>query len=186
MQPQNDPYGQPYNVMIDPNTGMPSNVIVINQRSSAPLVVGILVIIGGAFGVLGEFYNLAVGTSGILYGGLFAVFTLTSLVLNGGLIVGGAMISKYQKRGIHISLLIVVISAIIGVLSLTMMPDMMDQIADDEGLNEQEREQLVDASGLVAGIGAIMIVVCNGICGLIIAIPLMVSNSGLDDTSLFG
>ena len=42
-------------------------------------------------------------------------------------------------------------------------------------------EQLEANSGLFAGVGAIFIVICNGICGLIIAIPMMISNNGLDD-----
>ena len=186
MQPPHDPYGQPETVIIDPNTGMPSNVIVINQRSSAPLVVGILVIIGGAFGVLGELFNLAMGQSYILYGGVLAVITLAQLVLNGALIGGGVMITRYQKKGVHLSLIVVVLSTIVGILSLSMLPDMLDDIAEDEGMTEEEKELLQESSGLVAGVGAIFVVVCNGICGLIIAIPLMVSNNGLDNSSLFG
>jgi hypothetical protein len=31
-----------------------------------------------------------------------------------------------------------------------------------------------------------MLVVCGGVCGLIVAIPLMISNNGLDGSKLFG
>ena len=80
----------------------------------------------------------------------------------------------------------VLISTIGGVLMLTMMPDIIGDIAEDEDLSDGEKEQLEANSGLLAGVGAIFIVICNGICGLIIAIPLMISNNGLDDSKLFG
>ena len=93
---------------------------------------------------------------------------------------------SYQKRGVHLSLLMLVISTIVGVLLLTMMPELIEDIAQDEDLSDGEKEQLEANSGLLAGVGAIFIVICNGICGLIIAIPLMISNNGLDDSKLFG
>jgi biopolymer transport protein ExbB/TolQ len=37
-------------------------------------------------------------------------------------------------------------------------------------------------SGIAIGISA----VCSAVCGLIVAIPLMISNNGLDDSKLFG
>ena len=45
--------------------------------------------------------------------------------------------------------------------------------------------ELSDPSGFGQAIGIGMSVVCNGICGLIVAIPLMVSGSGMDDSKLF-
>ena len=45
-------------------------------------------------------------------------------------------------------------------------------------LSAEERDDLEEYSGTIMGIGAIFVVVCNGICGLIIAIPLMISDNG--------
>ena len=67
-----------------------------------------------------------------------------------------------------------------------MMPEMLDDIAEEENLTPEERENLDEFSGAIMGVGAIFVIICNGICGLIIAIPLMISNNGLDDSSLFG
>ena len=64
-------------------------------------------------------------------------------------------------------------------------PDFLDDFAEDENLTSEERELLDDEMGLFMGVGAVLIVICNGICGLIIAIPLMISNNGLDKSSLF-
>ena len=96
------------------------------------------------------------------------------------------MMTNYQKRGVHLALLMVVVSTIIGVASLTMMPDMLNEVADEQDLTQEERDNLDAYAGTVVGIGAVLLIVCNSACGLIIAIPLMISNSGLDDSSLFG
>ena len=175
--------GVPQQIIIDPNTGLPQNVIIIQQPSSGPKIIGILIIIFGSITILGEVASLG---ESISYGGLFLVFSAVNVIVGGGYIAGGYMIQAYQKRGVHLSLLMLVISTIIGVLMLTMMPDLVDDIAEDEGLSDDEREQLEANTGLLAGVGAIFIVLCNGICGLIIAIPLMISNNGLDDSKLFG
>ena len=175
--------GVPQQIIIDPNTGLPQNVIIIQQPSSGPKIIGILIIIIGAITILGEVASLG---ESISYGGLFLVFSAVNVIVGGGYIAGGYMIQAYQKRGVHLSLLMLVVSTIIGVLMLTMMPDLVDDIAEDEGLSDDEREQLEANTGLLAGVGAVFIVLCNGICGLIIAIPLMISNNGLDDSKLFG
>ena len=175
--------GVPQQIVIDPNTGLPQNVIIIQQPSSGPKIIGIFIIIFGAITILGEVSSLG---DTISFGGLFLVFSAVNVIVGGGYIAGGYMIQAYQKRGVHLSLLILVVSTIVGVLMLTMMPGLIDDIAEDEGLTDDDREQLEANSGLIAGVGAIFIVICNGICGLIIAIPLMISNNGLDDSKLFG
>ena len=162
---------------------MPQNVIIIQQPSSGPKIIGIFIIIFGAITILGEVASLG---DTISFGGLFLVFSAVNVIVGGGYIAGGYMIQAYQKRGVHLSLLMLVVSTIVGVLMLTMMPGLIDDLAEDEGLSDDEREQLEANSGLIAGVGAIFIVICNGICGLIIAIPLMISNNGLDDSKLFG
>ena len=67
---------------------------------------------------------------------------------------------------------------------LAFAPDIIQDVADDENLSD-DPSGLEANAGLFAGIGMIFIVVCYGICGLIIAIPMMISNNGLDDSSLF-
>ena len=179
----NQGMAQPQPVVIDPNTGLPQNVIIIQQPSSGPKVVGILVIIFGVFSIGGE----AIGIGDTLeLGGFFIGMSLVNILISGGFIAGGIMMTNYQKRGVHIALLMIVISTVVGVFALMMMPEMLDDIAEEENLSADEREELDQFSGAIMGIGAIFVIICNGICGLIIAIPLMISNNGLDDSSLFG
>ena len=61
MQPDdNEPMisGQPQSIMIDPMTGLPQNVIIIQEPSAGPKVVGILVIIWGVISILGEVFSI--------------------------------------------------------------------------------------------------------------------------------
>ena len=63
-----------------------------------------------------------------------------------------------------------------------------DQLYEDGDLTEEEYNALseIDDGGLVQAIGTVFVVICNGVCLGIVAIPLMVSNNGLDDSKLFG
>ena len=181
MQPNPAPepviFGEPQQMMIDPNTGLPQNVIIIQSPSAAPKVIGILVIIWGLLSSIGELFNLG---DSLEMGGIFIAVSLANLAIGGGLIFGGVLMTQYKKKGVTLSL------SLIGVVMLALMPGMIDQIIEDENLSDDEAEELRNATGLIAGIGMIGILVCNGICGLIIAIPLMISNNGLDDSKLFG
>ena len=174
---------QPQQIVINPNTGLPQNVIIIQEPSGGPKVVGILVILWGLFSILGE----VIGINDTLeFGGYFIAMSIVNVGLSAGFIAGGIMMTNYQKRGVHLSLVMVAISAVIGIAAIMMMPDIIDDLVEEEGLTDEEREDVEAYSGAIMGLGAIFVVICNGICGLIIAIPLMISNNGLDNSSLFG
>ena len=174
---------QPQQIVINPNTGLPENVIIIQEPSGAPKVVGILIIIYGVFSILGEV--ISIGDT-LDFGGFFIAMSLVNVGLSAGFIAGGIMMTNYQKRGVHLSLLLVAISAIIGIVAIMMMPGIIDDLVEEEDLTAEERDSLEQNTGTIMGLGAIFVVVCNGICGLIIAIPLMISDNGLDNSSLFG
>ena len=173
---------QPQTIMIAPMTGLPQNVIMIQQPSAGPKVVGILVIIWGVISILGEVFSIGQTLS---MGSIFIASSVLNLGISAGFIVGGAMMTNYQMRGVQISLAMIVVSTIVGLAMFALMPDLLDDLADEEDLTSEEREELDEYGGVIMGVGAIFTVICNGICGLIIAIPLMISNNGLDKSSLF-
>ena len=89
-------------------------------------------------------------------------------------ILGGIWMTNYKRKGVHLVLLGILIGFLLSIaLSLT---GSTDTAAQDLDLNENA------VSALVVGVSA----VCNAVCALIVAIPLMVSNNGLDDSKLFG
>ena len=49
--------GVPQQIIIDPNTGLPQNVIIIQQPSS-PKIIGIFIIIFGAITMSGDYHHL--------------------------------------------------------------------------------------------------------------------------------
>ena len=167
---------QPQTVIIDPNTGLPQNVIIMEQPSSAPKVVGIFVIIYGAIGVLGS--ALGLFGSALLseidddlasdYSLHLIAFSLVSLVVSIGIIIAGTQINNRQGRGVHLAWAAIVANFILSITQQAVLPS-----------------ELSDPSGVGQVINTAMNVVCTGICGLIVAIPLMVTGSGMDDSKLF-
>ena len=180
MQPDdNEPMisGQPQSIMIDPMTGLPQNVIIMQQPSSAPQVVGILVIIYGAISVLGS--ALGVFGSSLLasevddsvlneYATQLIAFSLASVFVSIAIIISGVWINNRQTKGVHLAFAAIGAGLLLSILQQMIIP-----------------AELSDPSGFGQAIGIGMSVVCNGICGLIVAIPLMVSGSGMDDSKLF-
>jgi len=175
MQP--DPYGQPQQVMVDPNTGLPSNVIIMQQPSQAPQVVGILIIIYGVLNVLGSLLGLF-GASMLSsvelddplleeYSMQMMVFSLVAIVLSAVTIVSGVWINNRQTRGVHLAWVTIGLSMLMSFIQGAIIP-----------------AELTDPSGLGQMIGIVMNLVCTMICGVIVAIPLMVANSGMDQSSL--
>jgi hypothetical protein len=152
--------------------GMPGNVIIVQQPSAAPKVIGILSIIYGVFGVIGSLM-LVVGAS--FFGSLLEeadlgvgsnmlmILAAVGLVTGAGWIVAGVWMNGRQRRGVHLAWLLLMFEFVLDVvISLTGA-----------------------GTGVESGVLAIgMSVVGTGICGVIVAIPLMISNSGLDDSSL--
>ena len=103
---------QPQQIVINPNTGLPQNVIIIQEPSGGPKVVGILIILWGVFSILGE----VIGINDTLeFGGYFIAMSIVNVGLSAGFIAGGIMMTNYQKRGVHLSLVMVAISAVIGI-----------------------------------------------------------------------
>ena len=162
--------------------GAQQQMIMLQQPSSAPKVIGIFVIIFGGLNVLG-------GLLGVFGGSLLAdvegqvgsdntssmMIILSSLIdisFGAGFIYCGAQISNRRRIGIQIAWILIATTLIIGIIqSLFWSADLGVEGAD---------------AALVNGMFIGGQVVCNTICGLLVAIPLMVNNSMMDDSSLWG
>ena len=164
--------------------GAQQQMILLQQPSSAPKVIGIFVIIYGAinalFGVIGalggallaEAESELLGTSSDVTLQV-VLFALLSVGFGIGFIITGVQINNRKKIGVQLSWILIVLSLVLGLLQTMLATP--EEIAAT-GLNN-------DAFyGFQIG-GTI---VCNAICGLLVAIPLMVNNSMMDDSSLWG
>ena len=161
--------------------GAQQQMILLQQPSSAPKVIGVFVIIYGAInaiaGLLGLFTGAFVSNSQVVGADEFSIqlvlFSLLSMGFGIGFIITGSQINNRKKIGVQLSWILIALSLVIGIIQ-TMLT------STDE----------LEAAGFDSGAFYALQIggqfVCNAICGLLVAIPLMVSNSMMDDSSLWG
>ena len=178
MQP--DPFGQQPQVAIDPITGMPANVIIMQPPSVAPKVFGILIIIYGSgmglLSILGLFtMHLVMDPSSELYQPVYAAnqgILYGSMILFvsflGMLVVGGTIILKRQKKGIYLCWYAIGLIFISELIMELLYPEI----------------SAADSNSMGSAINIVFSTICNIICGLIVAIPLMISNNGMDNNNV--
>ena len=160
------------------NAQMGQQIMYLQPQSSAPKVLGIFVIIWGAFAVLGTLTNFIPQHDP--FTGELIVIPIAVLILgviNGILvgftcILGGSWMTQYKRKGIHLVLIGIGVSFFIGLSSVL--------AGGDGGLSE-----FIDNESAVFAFFAIIEGICSVVCGLLVAIPLMTSAQGLDDSSLF-
>ena len=160
-------------------TGMPQHMsgtqhqmILMQQPSSAPKVIGVFVIIWGGLQILstisGAFINELLPEASQVDASMEwydYLFSLLSIVFGLGFIYAGYAITNRQKFGVHLTWGLLSVGLVLGIIIafLEPMPDAPDG-------------QEVDKSiflGLAIG-GQLF---CNAICGLLAAIPLMANNT---------
>tara|TARA_B100000925_G_scaffold166852_1_gene125604 strand:- start:56 stop:625 length:570 start_codon:yes stop_codon:yes gene_type:complete len=168
--------GQPTQI----STGFGNQVIMLQPPSSAAKVIGILLILWGVLNSILLLLSMLGWTDATIREeqGIdtfaIAINIISGIISIATFIVGGIWMMNYKKKGVYLVLLGILIGFLFSiVLSLT---GSTDAAAQDAGLNENA------VSAIAVGISA----VCNAVCALIVAIPLMVSNNGLDDSKLFG
>ncbi|MDP6907075.1 MAG: hypothetical protein QF440_06625 [Candidatus Thalassarchaeaceae archaeon] len=185
MQP--DPYSPPSSTVI---VGQPSTipvvmqnqlgqVVYVQQRGTGAQIIGVLVIIWGLLLALGGVISLFGGEMlanladdgsdapkeyYLMSGGVGIISGLAT-------ILAGFWLYNYQRRGVSLAWLVIGISFLINTALSTMID--YDSSAD---LNSRTMMMLTAVCGGI----------CSGLCGLIVAIPIMSSNHGLDSSRLFG
>ena len=162
--------------------GAQQQMILLQQPSSAPKVIGIFVIIYGALnalsGLLGLFGGALLSGFEAELGGdgstslMVILFSAIGMAFGIGFIICGTQINQRKKIGVQIAWILIAISMTLGLLQTALFP------VDLEGTGLSE--------SLYYGTQIGGQLVCNAICGLIVAIPLMVNNSMMDDSSLWG
>ncbi len=168
-------------------TQMPTGqLIYLQPPSSAAKVVGILsVIYGFIFGILFNILSL-VGSSE-LGSATFIALDVVNIIAGGGMLIGGVMMINYQRRGIILLFCAIALTTLVGVGQLSMVDAAYDQMLENGDISQEEYDTIQNVGDdVVAGVGIVILAFCNALCGLIVAIPLMVSNNGLDDSKLFG
>ena len=164
--------------------GMPGQVIMVQQPSGAAKVIGILAMISGCLGVLSGFVSIVDSLS---YTSVVIPLILAILGLAGSAasVLGGYWMTEYQRRGVQLVLITVLVGFITASASSLILDDIMMEELDNGNMTQEEYDETQGVMSVVGGIMVAVSAVCYGICGLIVAIPLMSANGGLDDSSLF-
>ena len=160
-------------------TGMPQQIsgtqhqmILMQQPSSAPKVIGIFVIIWGGLQILstigGAFINDILPEASQVDATMEwydYLFTLLSIAFGLGFIFAGNAISNRQKFGVHLTWILLSVGLVLGIVMAFFEP--MPDAPDGQEVNKN----------LFLGIAIGGQLFCNAICGLLAAIPLMASNT---------
>jgi len=160
-------------------TGMPQQIsgtqhqmILMQQPSSAPKVIGIFVIIWGGLQILstigGAFINDILPEASQVDATMEwydYLFTLLSIAFGLGFIFAGNAISNRQKFGVHLTWILLSVGLVLGIVMAFFEP--MPPAPDGQEVNKS----------LFLGIAIGGQLFCNAICGLLAAIPLMASNT---------
>lgn len=154
-------------------------IIMLQQPSNSAKVIGILLIIYGAFNAL----SLLISFVGFMdptfmdemgYSSVDVILlVLSGLVAASTSIIGGYWMTNFKRKGVHL----VLVGLVVGFLLQVVMSfsDSSQDMYNELGLEGST------VTALVVGIQA----ACAAVCGLIVAIPLMVANNGLDESKLF-
>ena len=145
------------------------------QKNAAAKVIGILVIIWGAFNLLGSPLTLLADIGAQDLNGneisypieYFVITILTSISAGALAVFSGYQITQYKKTGIWLTFAAFLVAWIGSIISSSIAGSAMDS----EGI------------GFGAGLGAaqgICGIFCYAICGIIVAIPLMLSDGGME------
>ena len=141
------------------------------QKNGAAKVIGILTIIFGVLAILGGLFSLTDWGLTDLNG--LPITTpieykisrlLFSLAVGSMMIVGGYKMTNYEKMGIWIIFIALAVNYVGGFISNVLLGD-----TQGEGMG------LVNAS-----VGGICGIFCIAICGVIVAIPLMLADGGME------
>ena len=166
-------------------TGMPQQIsgtqhqmILMQQPSSAPKVIGVFVIIWGAlqilFAISGPFINDALSAASQVDSSMQwfdYLLALISILFGLGFIYAGYAISERQKLGVHLAWGLLAVGLVLSIL-VTIFGPMPPA---------PEGQEVDEAVYLGITIGGQLF--CNAICGLMVAIPLMANNTLMEPST---
>ena len=163
---------------------VPGQVIMVQQPSGAAKVIGILVIISGCFGVMSGLVSIvdSLSYSSVVIPLIIAILGLAGSAAS---VLGGYWMTNYERRGVQLVLITVLLGFITVSASSFILGDIMLEELDNGNMTQEEYDATQGFGAILGGIMIAVSAVCYGICGLIVAIPIMSANGGLDDSSLF-
>ena len=181
-QPNPSQLAQPSPILVgfpqQGNVPMGQQIVYLQPQSSSPKVLGIFVIIWGAISLLGAFAfflpaeDPLTGEQIVVPFEAVAVNLINAVFVGLTCIVSGYWMTQYKKKGIHLAFLSIFISYFLSLAAV--------YLGADGGLGS-----ILGNDSAAFTLVAVTQGICTVICGLLVAIPLMSSGQGMDDSSLF-
>ncbi len=163
---------------------VPGQVIMVQQPSGAAKVIGILVIISGCLGVMSGLMEI-VGSLSYSSIAIPLILAILGLAGSAASVLGGYWMTNYERRGVQLVLITVLLGFITASASTFILGDLLQEELDNGNMTQEDYDATQGFGAILGGIMIAVSAVCYGICGLIVAIPIMSANGGLDDSSLF-
>ena len=158
MQPDAQIMGQ-----VAPAAAMGQQVIVVHNRSGGPKVFGIIAIILGGLGIIGQ-----VTTIGDWDGMLWVFTGLMGIASSGLFIWAGVLLMQYKRMGVWVGFGSVGVNVVSGlVFTLVVAKAAADGLGDDAG-------------GFFASLGLAMVGIQAICCSAVVALPLLMNGADLE------
>ena len=143
------------------------------QKSVAAKVIGWFAIVLGCLGILSaplgfiDFGAMDFDGNPVTYSMSYKVVTTLTALVSGGLAaVGGYKMTNYEKKGIWLIFGSFAVNWVGGIAEVYLSPDVM-------GVGQEGMSLMAGAAGFIG-------IFCYAICGLIVAIPLLMANGGME------
>jgi hypothetical protein len=144
------------------------------QKSVAAKVIGWFAIVLGCLGILSaplgviDFGTMMdIDGNPVTYSMSYKVVTTLTALVSGGLTaVGGYKMTNYEKKGIWLIFASFAVNWVGGIAEVYLSPDVL-------GLGQEGMSLMAGAAGFIG-------IFCYAICGLIVAIPLLMANGGME------
>ena len=157
-----------------------NQMVLMQKPSEAPKIIGVLVILYGGFGILTtlsspyilEYVNNLLPKEDrydLTMKAIDYFLALVSILIGLAFIYSGSLMTKRQRFGVHLTLGIIIFSAIVTLITFLLEPV------------PPSRE---DTPGVHYGLGIGFQIFCGAICFLLAAIPLMANNAQLEPVRL--
>ena len=110
-----------------------------------------------------------------------------NILAYGGMIFGGVQMMQFNRQGVFIVLGTIALIMLSTIASLQVVVDYEEMLENGE-ITQEEYDFLSDEDlgSVVTAFSTIVVVICNGICMAIVAIPLMVANNGFQTQKNYG
>ena len=163
---------------------VPGQVIMVQQPSGAAKVIGILVIISGCLGVMSGLMEI-VGSLSYSSIAIPLILAILGLAGSAASVLGGYWMTNYERRGVQLVLITVLLGFITASASTFILGDLLQEELDNGNMTQEDYDATQGLGAILGGIMIAVSAVCYGICGLISCDTIMSANGGLDDSSLF-